>query len=171
MLIFLFVEEGKLFIKMLAFEEFNVVFFTAERMMVCSLKCQQPRQRRICWIFRYILHSLAKKITFLKGNVCTYICFKDFFFGGKEKLQNASRFEMDFVLNFCHVADFTCMNRSTIQLVLDSVRFFFFSSLFIHKISSKHDGDITASNLNLILMFLTLHAMSGSVFGHFSIRS
>ena len=128
MLIFLFVEEGKLLIKISAFEEFTLVFFiiTAERMMVCSLKCQQPRQRRICWIFRYILHSLAKKITFLKGNVCTYMCFKDFFFGGKEKLQNAPRFEMDFVLNFCHVADFTCMNGSTIQLVLDSVRFFFF---------------------------------------------
>ena len=49
---------------------------------------------------------------------------------------------------------------------------FFFLSLFIHKISSKHDGDTTASTLNLSLILLTLlHAMSGSVFGHFSKRS
>jgi len=51
-----------------------------------------------------------------------------------------------------------------------SLIFFFFLSLFIHKISLKHDGDTTASKLNLSLMLLTLHAMSGSVFGHFSKR-
>ena len=34
MLIFLFVEEGKLFIKKLSFKEFNLVFLTAE-CMVC----------------------------------------------------------------------------------------------------------------------------------------
>ena len=46
----------------------------------------------------------------------------------------------------------------------------FWISLFIHKISLKHDGDTTASKLNLSLMLLTLHAMSGSAFGHFSKR-
>ena len=46
----------------------------------------------------------------------------------------------------------------------------FWISLFIHKISLKHDGDTTASKLNLSLMPLTLHAMSGSAFGHFSKR-
>ena len=46
----------------------------------------------------------------------------------------------------------------------------FWFSLFIHKISLKHDGDTTASKLNLSLMLLTLHAMSGSAFGHFSKR-
>ena len=74
-------------------------------------------------IFRYILHPMAKKITFLKGNLCIYKGFIDVlyisFFGAKEKLQNAPRFEMDFVLNFdlCS-AEFTCMNGSTIRIVL-----------------------------------------------------
>ena len=72
MLSFLFVEEGKLFIKKSSFEEFNLVFFTAEPMVCFEM---QPRQRSFCWIFRYILHSVAKKITFLKGNLCIYKCF------------------------------------------------------------------------------------------------
>ena len=41
-----------------------------------------------------------------------------FFFGATEKLQNAPPFEMDFVLNFAMcLADFTCVNGSTIQIV------------------------------------------------------
>ena len=58
-------------------------------------------------------------------------------------------------------------------------------SLYIHKISSKHDRDTTASKLNLSLMLLTFtritfaktsanvmqFLLSGSLFGHFSIRS
>ena len=72
MLSFLFVEEGKLFIKKSSFEEFNLVFFTAEH-MVCS-KCNQGSEVFAEFlIFRYILHPMAKKITFLKGNLCMYI--------------------------------------------------------------------------------------------------
>ena len=41
MLSFLFVEEGKLFIKKSSFEEFNLVFFTTERMVCFEM---QPRQ-------------------------------------------------------------------------------------------------------------------------------
>ena len=41
MLIFLFVAEGKLFIKKLSFEEFNLVFFTTARMVCFEM---QPRQ-------------------------------------------------------------------------------------------------------------------------------
>ena len=45
--------------------------------------------------------------------------FIHFFFGAKEKLQNAHRLEKDFVLNFAMCsADFTCVNGSTIQIVL-----------------------------------------------------
>ena len=41
-----------------------------------------------------------------------------FFFGAKRKLQNALRFEMDFVLNFAMSStDFTRVNGSTIQIV------------------------------------------------------
>ena len=41
MLSFLFVEEGKRFIKKSSFEEFNLVFFTKERMVCFEM---QPRQ-------------------------------------------------------------------------------------------------------------------------------
>ena len=75
MLSFFFVEEGKLLIKKSSFEEFNLVFFTAERMVCFEM---QPRQRSFCGIFRYIfLHSMAKTITFLKGNLCIFKCFID----------------------------------------------------------------------------------------------
>ena len=37
----------------------------------------QPRQWSFCWIFRYILLSLVKKTTFLKGNLRIYKCFRD----------------------------------------------------------------------------------------------
>ena len=63
MLSFLFVEEGKLF-KKSSFEEFKLVFFTAERMVCFEV---QLRQRSCCRIFRYILHSIAKKTVFLIG--------------------------------------------------------------------------------------------------------
>ena len=42
MLSFLFVEEGKLFIKKSSFEEFNLVFFTTDLWSV--LKCNQGRE-------------------------------------------------------------------------------------------------------------------------------
>ena len=66
---------------------------------------------------------MAEKITFLKGNLCIYKRFIDvlytFFFGAKENLQNAPRFEMDFVLHFATCsADFTSLNGSTVQIVL-----------------------------------------------------
>ena len=72
MLSFLFVKEGQLFIKKSSFKEFNLVSFTAECMVCFEM---QPRQRSFCWIFRYILHSMAKTITFLKGNLCILKCF------------------------------------------------------------------------------------------------
>ena len=69
---------------------------------------------------------MAKTITFLKGNLYIFKCFIDllkiFLYGNKEKLQNVLRFEMDFVLNFemCS-ADFTCVKRSTIQIVFSEL--------------------------------------------------
>ena len=45
--------------------------------------------------------------------------FMHFFFGAKEKSQNVPGFEKDFVLNFAmYSANFTWVNRSTIQIVL-----------------------------------------------------
>ena len=45
MLSFLFVDEGKLFIKKSSFEEFKLVSFTAERMVCYKM---QLRQRSFC---------------------------------------------------------------------------------------------------------------------------
>ena len=69
---------------------------------------------------------MAKTITFLKENLCIFKCFIDvlkiFLFGAKEKLQNVPWFEMDFVLNFAMcLADFTCVNGSTIQIVFSEL--------------------------------------------------
>ena len=116
MLSFLFVEEGKLFIKKSSIEEFNLVFFMAERMVCFEM---QLRQRSFYWIFRCILHSMAKKITFLKGNLCILKFFIDvlyiFLFSAKEKLQ----FEMDFVLNLPCAKPIVYLGvGSTIQIVL-----------------------------------------------------
>ena len=74
MLSFVLVEEGKLFIKKSSFEELNLVSFMAEHMVCFEI---QSRQRSFCWIFRYILHSMAKTISFLKGNLCIFKCFID----------------------------------------------------------------------------------------------
>ena len=46
MLSFLFVEEGKLFIKKSSFEEFNLVFFTVKRIVRFKM---QPRQQSFGW--------------------------------------------------------------------------------------------------------------------------
>ena len=44
----------------------------------------KPRQQSFCWIFRYILRSMAKEIAFLKGNVCILYILYIFLFGAKE---------------------------------------------------------------------------------------
>ena len=112
MLSYLFVEEGKLFSMKSSFAEFNLVFFTVERLACFEM---QPRQRSFGWIFRYIWHSMAEKLKFSGGNLCIYKCLID----AREKIQNSPRLEMDFVLNFAMCsADFTCVNGSTLQLVL-----------------------------------------------------
>ena len=74
MLSFVLVEEGKLFIKKSSFEEMNLVSFMAEH-MVCSWNA--IKAAKFYWIFRYILHSMAKTISFLKGNLCIFKCFID----------------------------------------------------------------------------------------------
>ena len=49
-----------------SFDEFNNVFFMAERKMSCFEI--HSRQRGFGRLFKYIFHSKVKKITFLKGN-------------------------------------------------------------------------------------------------------
>ena len=110
---FLFVDEGKLFIKKSSFEEFNLVFFTAER-MVC-FKCNQGSYFQVRFA-PYGQENYVFEREFM--HVYSYI----FFFGAEEKLQNAPRFEMDFVLNFAMwTTDFTCVNGSTIEIVFSEL--------------------------------------------------
>ena len=91
---------------------------------------------------------------------------------------------MDFVLNFALCsADFTCENGSTVQIVFlnknvpETASLSIVVSLFIRKISSKHDRDYNIqAEFKLKCFSHSLHAslfakMSGSGFGHFSIRS
>ena len=100
------------------------------------------------------------------------------------------QFETDFVLNFAMCsADFTCVNGSTIQIVFSELllrilTFWILNknfqetaslsvvlSLFIHKISSKHDsGYNIQAEFELKCFSHSLHAslfakMSGSGFG------
>ena len=100
---FLFEEEGKLSIKKSSFEEFNLVFFTAECMVCFEM---QPRQ-------------MAKEITFLEEDLCFFKFFivPLYIFSSalkKNYKMHAPRFEMDFVLNF----KFTFVTGSTTQIVL-----------------------------------------------------
>ena len=81
------------------------VFKTDQSMRRCFGWVIQPRKRRFCWIFRYILNSMVKKSTLLKGNLCNYKCFIDtlistFFV---QWLQNAPRFWDRFCAEFCYV--------------------------------------------------------------------
>ena len=158
--------------------EFNLVFFTVERifktdqsMRRCFGWIIQPRKRRFCWIFRYILNSMVKKITLLKGNLCNYKSFIDalistFFV---RWLQNAPRFWDWFCAEFCHVLcrfylRWWMHDRDNLTLIaLKDYLFGFWKkdfqvtaspaivlSLFIiHKISLKHDSDTSASKLSL----------------------
>ena len=54
-----FVEKRKLFVTKLSSEEFNLVFFTAERSVL-----KQPRRHN----FQYILYSMVKKRTSFIGD-------------------------------------------------------------------------------------------------------
>ena len=59
MLSFLFVDKRKLFAMKLSFEEFNLVFYTADRSVWLVLN--QPRQRGFWRHLRYILYSMIKE--------------------------------------------------------------------------------------------------------------
>ena len=78
MLSFLFVDKRKLFAMKLSFEEFNLVFYTADRS--AWLVLNQPRQRGFWRHLRYIPYSMDKEKYFLKGNFCIYKGFMDVFY-------------------------------------------------------------------------------------------
>ena len=67
MLSFLFVDKRKLFAMKLSFEEFNLVFYTADRS--AWLVLNQPRQRGFWRQLRYIPYSMVKEKCVLKREV------------------------------------------------------------------------------------------------------
>ena len=74
MLSFLFVEEGKLFIKKLSFEEFNLVFFVVEQMV-----CFETATKAVTFLLNFqVPFSLYGQENYvLPGNLCIYECFID----------------------------------------------------------------------------------------------
>ena len=67
MLSFLFVDKRKLFALKLSFEEFNLVFYTADRSAWLVLN-KAARLTRFWRHLRYIPYSMIKESTLLKGN-------------------------------------------------------------------------------------------------------
>ena len=146
------------------------IFKTDQSMRHCFGWIIQPRKLCFCWIFRYILNSMVKKIVLLKGNLCNYKCFIDalistFFVWW---LQNAPRFWDRFCAEFCHVLCRFYLRwwiHDPDNLMLIALKDYLFGfwkkafqvtaslaivlSLFIHKISLKHDSDTSASKLSL----------------------
>ena len=76
MLSFLPVDKRKLFVMKLFFEEFNLVFFTAERLAYF----EATEAARFWRNFKYILYSMVKESTFLKGDFCIYKGVMDYFY-------------------------------------------------------------------------------------------
>ena len=72
---FFFAGKGKRFIMKLFFEEFNLIFFTAESAWPV-LKCNQSSD--VLENFEvHFFYSMVEEITLLKGNLCIYKCFID----------------------------------------------------------------------------------------------
>ena len=69
-----FAGKGKHFIMKLFFEEFNLVFFTAESAWPV-LKCNEGSE--VLENFEVVFYSMVEEITLLKGNLCIFKCFID----------------------------------------------------------------------------------------------
>ena len=69
----IFVDKRELFAMKLSLKEFNLVFFPADQSAWHILN--QPRQQDFWRNLRYILYSMVKESTFLKGNFCIYKVF------------------------------------------------------------------------------------------------
>ena len=69
-----FAGKGKHFIMKLFFEEFNLVFFTAESAWPV-LKCNEGSD--VLENFEIVFYSMVEEITLLKGNLCIFKCFID----------------------------------------------------------------------------------------------
>ena len=111
MLCFLFADRRKVFAMKLSFEQF-FAFFTAD--WSAWLVLYQPRQWGFWRNLRYILYSMVKKSTFLKGNFCIYKGFMDvFYILTSAWKKNHKMCIWNWFFAMCS-ADLTCENGSTI---------------------------------------------------------
>ena len=121
MLSLLFVDKRELFAMKLSFEEFNLVFFTVDQSAWLVLN-QTKAARFLKKLEVHSVYSMVKESTFLKGNfvfIKVSWTFSTFLHRRERKPQN-----VHLKLIFCHVfSDITCVNGSTIQLVLRELLF------------------------------------------------
>ena len=87
------------------------------------LVLKQPRQRGFGRNLRYILYSMVKESTFLKGNFCSYKSFMDVFcILTSAWKKNHKMCIWNWFFAMCS-ADLTCVNGSTIQFLLRELLF------------------------------------------------
>ena len=95
---------------------FNLVFFTADQS--AWLVLNQPTQRGLSRNLRFILYSMVKESTFLKGNFGIYERFvADFYILTSAWMKNPKMYIWNLFFAMCS-ADLTWVNGSRIQLVL-----------------------------------------------------
>ena len=130
---FLFVDKWKLFVMKLSFEKFNLVFFTAE-----SLACFEPI-KAARFLKKLEVHSVLygqEKLVFKRQFSWT---FSTFWLRRERKTTKFARFEIDFMLHHAMCsADVTCVNGSTVQLVLRELLLRINSWVFENKFSRNH---------------------------------
>ena len=130
---FLFVDKWKLFVMKLSFEKFNLVFFTAE-----SLACFEPI-KAARFLKQLEVHSvLCGQEKFVFKRQFSWM-FSTFWLRRERKTTKFARFEIDFMLHHAMCsADVTCVNVSTVQLVLCELLLRINSWVFENKFSRNH---------------------------------
>ena len=117
----------------LSFEKFNLVFFTAE-----SLACFEPI-KAARFLKKLEVHSvLCGQEKFVFKRQFSWM-FSTFWLRRERKTTKFARFEIDFMLHHAMCsADVTCVNVSTVQLVLCELLLRINSWVFENKFSRNH---------------------------------
>ena len=132
---FLFVEEGEFFLKKSCFEEFNLVFFTAEHMVCFEM---QPRAAKFLLDFQVLFALYGQENYVFEREFMYFSMFHRrliFFFSSAQKKNYKVRPDFRWIL--CWIlscAQPNCVNGSTIQIVL--CEFFIGPYLFRFSIKS-----------------------------------
>ena len=113
----------------------NSTLFSSQRR--AWLVLSQSRQRGFWRNLRYILYSVVKKSSFFKRQFSWM--FSTFWLRRERKTTKFAPFEIDFMLHHAMCsADVTCVNVSTVQLVLCELLLRINSRVFENKFSRNH---------------------------------